>query len=85
MFGVYYSKVLNSSMVGTGVHKLDLPEEAAIAYLTRPFTTRLQHRSEFVGSEAKEDHDTLLLGMYRINLDSKYIAVALHIHIADRF
>jgi hypothetical protein len=56
-------QIAGTSLVGGGVHQLDMPPEAKITYLTRPFTTRLQHRHEFIGAEAKEEEDTLLMGM----------------------
>jgi hypothetical protein len=57
-------RIARTMLVGGGAHELDMPAGAKITYLTRPFTTRLQHRHEFVGAEAKEDEDALLLGMY---------------------
>lgn len=34
-----------------------------ISYLTRPFSTRLQHAVSYAGTEAAADSDKLLLGM----------------------
>eukprot|EP01134_Creolimax_fragrantissima_P007867 CFRG7867T1 len=53
--------VIESNVIGGKPYDLGLPENVSISYLTRPFTTRLQHTSDITGAEREETHDCLLL------------------------
>ncbi|KNC82863.1 hypothetical protein SARC_04863 [Sphaeroforma arctica JP610] len=53
--------VIESKVIGDKPYELGLPEGVSISYLTRPFTTRLQHTSDNTGTQSEGGQDSLLL------------------------